>query len=367
MSILSEGDHIRGSYRIERMIGEGAFAEVYRVQHRFLGRQAMKVFKDEVESLEDVERMLSEAVLLSKIGHPNVIRVFDADVLERKDGHFGFFTMEYVPGGSLDSYWRSYRNSLMPVKDAVEILQQVCAGIGLAHSENPPIVHRDIKPQNILIGYDGSGTRVRVGDFGLAKRVNPLTLLVSARGTLGFKPPESFENMDSPAADVWSLGTTLYLLLTDSFPYPELVDRDIAKGVTNLGKARPPSFYNAIVDEWLDSIVSKCLYLDPAARYPTAIDLGRDLIRWQNESDQEETSKRVFVESGSSKDILGSNKEMGKSGDAKIKASRALELAKQPGRLTEAADLLEEAITKLPDIRAQYEPLIRLWRRGICM
>ncbi len=104
--------------------------------------------------------------------------------------------MEYVAGGSLDRFWRSYRDKLMPVEQAIEVMKQVCAGIAVAHAEKPPVVHRDIKPQNILVGYDGAGLRVRVSDFGLAKQVNPLTLLVSAKGTLSFKPPESLENLD---------------------------------------------------------------------------------------------------------------------------------------------------------------------------
>ena len=213
MPLLHEGQNIRETYVVERFLGEGAFAEVYRVQHRFLGRQAMKVFKAVGTSLAELEQMLGEALLLTRIGHPNIIRVFDANVFQTAAGTLAFFTMEYVAGGSLDRFWRSYQNSLMPVSEVVDVMKQVCGGIAVAHAEKPPVVHRDIKPQNILVGYDAAGLRLRVSDFGLAKRVNPLTLLVSAQGTLSFKPPESFENQDSPAADVWALGTTLYLLL----------------------------------------------------------------------------------------------------------------------------------------------------------
>lgn len=77
----------------------------------------------------------------------------------------------------------------MPVEEAVSILKQVCSGLVVAHTETPPIIHRDIKPQNILIGYNSSGMCVKVSDFGLAKRVNPMTLIASAKGTLSFKPP----------------------------------------------------------------------------------------------------------------------------------------------------------------------------------
>jgi serine/threonine-protein kinase len=81
MPLLQEGQVIRDTYEVERYLGEGAFAEVYRVKHRFLGRQAMKVFKRAGMTVEQIDEMLSEAIMLSRIGHPNIVRVFDANVL----------------------------------------------------------------------------------------------------------------------------------------------------------------------------------------------------------------------------------------------------------------------------------------------
>jgi len=109
----------------------------------------------------------------------------DANILEISGATFGYFTMEYIPGGTLERYWCSYENNLMPVEEVIDVIKQACSGLAVAHSENPPVIHRDIKPQNILIGYDSGGMRVKVSDFGLAKRVNPMTLLASAKGTLG--------------------------------------------------------------------------------------------------------------------------------------------------------------------------------------
>src|SRR5438094_8126968 len=101
MRLLEEGQTVRDTYEVERYLGEGAFAEVYRVKHRFLGRQAMKVFKTIGMTMEETEQMLGEAILLSRIGHPNIVRVFDANVTETSRGVCGFFTMEYIAGGSL--------------------------------------------------------------------------------------------------------------------------------------------------------------------------------------------------------------------------------------------------------------------------
>jgi hypothetical protein len=170
MSLLDEGQVIRGTYEVERMLGEGAFGEVYRVKHRFLGRQAMKVFKIVGMTIQETEEMLGEALMLSRIGHPNIVRVFDANTTDTSRGICGFFTMEYVAGGSLEQFWRSHGNRYVPVETAVEIIRQVCRGLTVAHEETPPIVHRDVKPQNILVGYDGGGLRARLTDFGLAVR-----------------------------------------------------------------------------------------------------------------------------------------------------------------------------------------------------
>ena len=108
MPLLESGMTIRDTYEVERLLGEGAFAEVYRVRHRFLGRQAMKVLKQEVGSAEELVEMLGEAILLSGFEHPNIVRVFDANVLDTKQGTRGYFTMEYIPGGTLDKFWASF-------------------------------------------------------------------------------------------------------------------------------------------------------------------------------------------------------------------------------------------------------------------
>jgi serine/threonine protein kinase len=253
----------------------------------------------------------------------------------------------------------------MPIPEVIEIMKQVCTGVAVAHSENPPIVHRDIKPQNIMVGYDGAGLRVRVSDFGLAKQTNPLTLLVSAKGTLSFKPPESFENQDSPAADVWAIGTTFYLLLTDTLPYPGLNDRDIVDANRFIKPLRPPSIYNMAVDPVLEAILSRCLTPKPADRYQNASSLLDDLVRWHSTG----ASVVVPVHSGGRKERKstfgirsGSDVE-----NARQMIQEAIAASKRPGGLGSAADLLEEAINKAPELREQYESQLKLWRRGVCM
>ena len=365
MSLLTDGEKVSETCTVERLLGEGAFAEVYRVQHRFLGRQAMKVFKTKGMTVDEIEEMLGEAVLLSRIGHPNIVRVFDANILEISGATYGYFTMEYVPGGTLDRYWRSYENKLMPVEEAVEIVRQVCCGLAVAHTEDPPIVHRDIKPQNILIGYDSGGMLVRVGDFGLAKRANPMTLMVSAKGTLGFKPPESLENLDSCAADVWALGTTLYLLLTDRLPFPALDDRSVSEASRFVQALRPASLYNIRVDPILDSIISRCLAVKQGDRYPNAKELLQYLTTWKP-IPPDETPVSEGVGEGAPKTVFGEYSPVDEAGVAAT-VKQAVKLSKEPGKLPLAADLLEEAMNKDPDLRKQYGSQLKLWRRGVSM
>ena len=366
MKLLEDGQIIRETYEVERFLGEGAFAEVYRVRHRFLGRQAMKVFKRVGMGIDEIQEMLGEAVLLSQINHPNIVRVFNADILATPRGTCGFFTMENIAGGSLDKFWRSHGTKIVPVETAVDLIKQVCRGIALAHREKPPIIHRDIKPQNILVGYEADGLRARVSDFGLAKKVNPLTLLATAAGTLAFKPPEAFAERkgDSCAADVWAIGATLYLLLTDLLPFT--IPADVNWQSKNLfdKPITPPSQINPDVNRDLDSIVLKTLEKKSTDRYPTAKELLTALDNWKP-GKPDVSSKAKSLSTEASKTVLGvpTPANETKADELTQKAFQA----KKAGRLAEAADLMEEAFNKSPELRHQYAHQVKLWRCGISM
>jgi len=360
--LLDEGKVVHNVYEIERFLGEGAFAEAYRVKHKFLGRQVIKVFKTPSNSTEEIEQKLSEAIILSRIGHPNIIRVFDAGILETNIGQCGYFTMEYVAGGNLETFWRSHKANFVPIHDAVEIIRQVCTGLAVAHAGKPPIIHRDIKPQNILVGYDAGGLWIRIADFGLAKKVNPLTLLASAAGTPAFKPPEFLLNVDSCAADVWGIGATLYLLLTDRLPFPILSLVDFSNGNCWKRPLVAASHFNAQVDSALDSILSKALQLKSGDRYHDAKEMLGDLAEWEPPSERLKKERRSVDRS---KSALESSSPQSDEVSAEERVEKALKLAKDASKLTEAADILEEALNKHPELREKYEYQLRLWRRGI--
>lgn len=361
---------------MERFLGEGAFAEVYRVRHRFLGRQAMKVFKRPVASAAEVESLLSEAILLSRIGHPNIVRVFDANVAETPDGLRGFFTMENVAGGTLDSFLRSQPKRL-PVETAVDLARQICRGLAVAHSESPPIIHRDIKPQNILVGYEATGLRARISDFGLAKQVNPLTLLASAAGTLAFKPPEVFEDAkaDSAAGDIYAIGVTMYLMLTDEFPFPLPNDLSLISPHDFDKTPRPPEELNLDVDSALGDIVLRCLRRDPSQRPQDAPSLLSALETWTP------SANAYSPASMPSSSPSAENGEIGRQGtpgdgrsvspDDREKAlalsKEAVRMAREDARLADAADMMEEAFSMFPALRDKYASRVRLWRAGVSM
>ena len=368
MGLLESGQIIRDTYEVERFLGEGAFAEVYRVKHRFLGRQAMKVFKRVGMSFDEIQEMLGEAIILSQLKHPNIVSVCDANVFDANGRVCGFFTMEYLPGGSLDKFWRSHGNQIIPVETTIDLIKQVCRGLSQAHRENPPIIHRDIKPQNILVGYEADGLRARVSDFGLAKKVNPLTLHATAAGTLAFKPPETFAERkgDSCAADVWALGVTLYLLLTDQLPFN--VDPDLGWGNRQAFEKefQPPSYWNPDVDPALEQIVLRCMEKRPSKRFATAHDLLAALESWTRPVVGPNPSSKRAETSDISKSVLGAHSPVNPEVGHNL-ASAALAKAKQDGRLLEAADLMEEAFNKSPSLRMKYADKVRLWRCGISM
>lgn len=359
MTLLACGDRISDRIVVDRLLGEGAFAEVHRVRHDYLGWQAMKLFK-RVASTEETHEMLGEARLLSTLGHPNIIRVFDASTVATAEGIRGFFTMEYVAGGSLERLAAAHRPAV-PVGLVVEVMAQIAAGLAVAHEHDPPILHRDLTPANVLVGYDGAGMRLRVSDFGLAKRADPFTHLASAQGTYAFMAPEVLRNQGySCASDVWSVGTIAYLLLTNHFPYyggPYYGGR----AFSSFSMARfdrpllPPSSYNADVDAALDTIVLAALERDPSNR-PATAQLLADALRTRLDATDTTTAP-----AGRSAAVPQPTER------ARQLADQALALSLVPGELDRAGDLMEEAVNLSPMLRERHLHRLTLWRRGVVM
>ncbi|HEX8556974.1 MAG TPA: serine/threonine-protein kinase [Pyrinomonadaceae bacterium] len=358
MTLLEEGQPIRnGDFVVERFLGEGFFAEVYRIRHQIIDqRQALKIFKTP-GSVDEVRLMLDEARLLTGLGHRNIVRVYDAGIHQTGARSYGFFTMEYLEGGSLEQFRLQHQERLVPVPVTVGVLRQVCQGLGRAHGRRPPLIHRDIRPQNILIGEDEEGLRACLSDFGLAKHVNPLKLKASTKGAPCYRAPECYDDPQaaSCAADVWALGLTAYLMLTDRFPYAG-ADLDEIKPEHFRRPLVPASSLNGGVDERLDRILARALAIDPAERYPHAMALLQDLEAWGRTG--VDAPRPAAPRPRPEADLSGEQ-------EARPLVARALQLA--PSRLEEASQLLQRAMDAHPPYREQYKGLLKAWLSGKVM
>ncbi|MCK2242974.1 MULTISPECIES: serine/threonine-protein kinase [unclassified Crossiella] len=360
MGLLAPGDVVGDRLVVQQPLGQGAYAEVYRVWHEVLGRQAMKVFKH-LASDAETRKLLGEAQLLSRLGHPNIVRVFDAGMIRTAEGVRGYFTMEYLPGGSLHRLLGEYTNGVVPLDVAVDVIEQMTAGMVAAHQQEPPVLHRDLTLANALIGFDSRGRRrVLLSDFGLSKHADPVTQLASAQGTFAFMAPEVQRLLGySRASDVWSLGTIAYVLLTHHFPYSDGGRLDSFSLSRFDRPARPPSHFNDTVDPELDRIVLATLELDPRQRISHAMELAERLRARHAPATPprrpEPPPRPPECDHGP------------EHAAAQTQATRALALARRPGGLAEAAAELDRAVRRCPCARRRHGYRVELWRRGVVM
>ncbi|MFR9795536.1 Stk1 family PASTA domain-containing Ser/Thr kinase [Streptomyces sp. MS06] len=206
------GRLLDGRYRVEARIAVGGMATVYRAVDTRLDRVlALKVMHPALAADGSfVERFIREAKSVARLAHPNVVQVFD----QGTDGSYVYLAMEYVAGCTLRDVLRE-RGALQP-RAALDILEPVLAALGAAHRAG--FVHRDMKPENVLIGDDG---RVKVADFGLVRSVDTVTSTTGAvLGTVSYLAPEQIEHGTAdPRADVYACGVVLYEMLTGGRPH----------------------------------------------------------------------------------------------------------------------------------------------------
>jgi serine/threonine-protein kinase len=206
------GQVLDGRYRIDARIAVGGMATVYRALDTRLDRVlALKVMHPSLAAdASFVERFIREAKSAARLDHPNVVGVFD----QGTDGSYVYLAMEYVSGCTLRDVLRE--RGALPVRAALDILEPVLAALGAAHRAG--FVHRDMKPENVLIGDDG---RVKVADFGLVRAVDAVTHTTgTVLGTVSYLAPEQIEEgTASPRVDVYACGVMLYEMLTGAKPY----------------------------------------------------------------------------------------------------------------------------------------------------
>ena len=257
-------------YVVERTLGRGGMATVYLARDRALERPvALKVLAAHFAADEEFRaRFLREARLAAKLAHPNVVQVYDAGEDERGP----FIVMEYVEGETLADELR--RRGRLPPVEVVAVGTQLCSALEAAHSER--LVHRDIKPQNILHRPDG---QVKLADFGIARSLAATrhTELGTVLGTAAYLAPEQGRGEPvTAAADIYSLGVVLYELLTGQIPFsaetwPELLLKR-EQGALTLPTELAPDTPAA-----LEAVVMRCLALRPQYRPASAAELAREL------------------------------------------------------------------------------------------
>jgi serine/threonine-protein kinase len=270
------GCTIEGRYRIVRLIGLGGMGSVYRATRLLIGDEvAMKILHTErVSDPHAAERFRREAQAAARLKHPNVVSIYDVGITS--DG-LQYLVMELLEGQSLRQIIR--QEGPLPASVAVEITTQICAALDEAHRQH--IVHRDIKPDNIIIHSTLTGLRVKVLDFGIAKLrddvASHITQTGSVMGTPHYMSPEQClgEELDS-RADIYSLGIMLYEMLCGRVPFNAPVSTAVVVQHVN---QPPPSLcaINPGISPQVEAVVFHALAKQRAARPPTAGALAREL------------------------------------------------------------------------------------------
>jgi len=274
--ILSKGENINDTYEIQFFVGEGAFGEAYRVTHKYLGVQVMKVFKEDYVSKTDLSIVTREAKILSKLTHPNIVRVFETNSFVRGDKKYFFITMGFISGETLTQLLR--RKIQLPIPIALSIQKDLLTGLKFVQEQTQPIVHRDISTDNILLSYEKDKPIAMLSDFGLAQSIDQLSKLPNAAGRYIYFAPECFFGSYLPTSDVFSSGIVLYKMITGMHPWEydfEGTDDDTEKITTMVITARrkevqKPSLHNDTCTPYLDYVILKALSKDIEERYKTA-------------------------------------------------------------------------------------------------
>ena len=248
-------------YRVSARLGKGGMGEVYRATDLLLGQSVALKFLPEALSGSQaaLERLRNEVRVARQISHPNVCRVYD---IGEADGHT-FLNMEFIDGEDLASLLR--RIGRLPPGKALEIARRLCSGLAAAHEKG--VLHRDLKPGNVMI--DGRG-QVVITDFGLASIATEIAHSDIRSGTPAYMSPEQLAGIEvSQRSDIYALGLLLFELFAGVPPHPSLDREQLRK----LREGRPPSLADLApeVDPAIDRVVARCLEPSPGGRPGTAL------------------------------------------------------------------------------------------------
>ncbi|NLG83323.1 MAG: Stk1 family PASTA domain-containing Ser/Thr kinase, partial [Firmicutes bacterium] len=262
------GTVLGNRYRLEELIGEGGMALVYKAECSVLARPvAVKILRPQFAAdAEFVERFRREAQAAARLSHPNIVTVYDVG----QDKGLNYIVMEYVPGENLKEIIK--REAPFTVARALNIARQICEALHHAHQHN--IIHRDIKPHNIIITPEGL---VKVTDFGIARAVSASTLTQDGAvlGSVQYFSPEQAKGAPvGVASDLYSLGCVLYEMLTGSVPFKG--ESPIAIALKHIQEDPAPlREFRPGIPATVENLVARALAKDPALRFPSALAMLR--------------------------------------------------------------------------------------------
>lgn len=268
--MVKDGIVLGKRYEVLSKVGAGGMADVYKGRDQMLNRYvAIKVLKKEFREDENfVRKFRSEAQASAGLLHPNVVNVYDVG----EDRGLYYMVMELVEGITLKEYIE--KKGRLSHKEVISIAIQMCSGIGAAHAAG--IIHRDIKPQNIIISKDG---KVKVTDFGIAKAVTSNTISTNAMGSVHYTSPEQARGgFSDQKSDIYSIGITLYEMVTGQVPFDG--DSTVSVAIKHLQEEiTAPSELVSDIPYSLEQIILKCTQKNAERRYPNTDELIQDLKR----------------------------------------------------------------------------------------
>lgn len=277
-SVSTQSARQLGRFRLDRQLGRGGFGEVWEAYDLNVGRKvAIKLPIFPLQDKKRSQRFLTEAQAAARLGHPNIVSVYDAGVLNAQH----YLAIEFVAGKSLDQV---QAEKPIAVADAAKLVLELASALAYAHDQS--IIHRDIKPQNIVVAPDGTP---KIVDFGLAKLIeqdSSQTVDGTIMGTPAYMAPEQARGEIQklgPHTDQYSLGSVLYWLLTKQAPFvgPRIA---IITQVISSEPVKPTSLAEGI-DSRIEAICLKAMSKHPKDRYPSCHELAEDLQRYLNDED----------------------------------------------------------------------------------
>jgi eukaryotic-like serine/threonine-protein kinase len=268
---LEAGTMLVGRYLIVKRVGGGGMGNVYMARDKRLAdalravKEMIEMFSDDNHRRKAVEDFERESQLLASLEHPSIPTIYDYFVSE---GRY-YLVMKFIGGGDLASRLKMSPTGRLEERTVAEWAVQACDVLSYIHCQQPPIIYRDLKPANLMI--DDKTNRIMLVDFGIARFVSPTQKGVTAIGTMGYAPPELFSGKVEPRSDIYSLGATMFHLLTGADP------QDNPLLIFDFSKNPRPRQINPNITPGMDAIIARTVEHKPEKRFANALDMKKAL------------------------------------------------------------------------------------------